>query len=920
MLSLIHEDFWKKTKQKNLKKCVSRSGNIGIIIIGHDSLFGSNNKMKEFFQRVKNWWKLKLFQKRKISLAFLKSKRFWYRFFRWFLIIFGVCLVLTVGLFVWYSKDLPSPTKVVRRDGYASKIYDRNGQLLYDLYNDQKREPVASSDIPETLKKATVSVEDKEFYTHQGFDPLAPLRIIKNIFYFHKLTGGSTLTQQLVKNVLLNSDVTVTRKIKEFILAIQIEAKYSKDEILTMYLNEAPYGGISWGVGSAAEQYFNKPVKDLDLAESAILAGLPQRPNVYSPFSTTPTAYIDRTDHVLTRMVEDGYIDAETKTMTMEEVKNYKFNENATTLSAPHFVFWIKDLLAQKYGEEVANGGGLKVTTTLDLDLQNQVQKIVGDQVDKSEKLAISNGAAVVLDPRDGEVLAMVGSRGYGSTATDGQFNVVTQALRQPGSAIKPITYLMALRKGYTAATMVMDTPVSLPIAGQPDYSPKNYTGKFLGPMSLRDALGNSINTVAVKMLARVGVSNMLQQAYDMGISNLEPTVENMQKYGFAVTLGGAGVKMIDLSSAYSAFANGGTKVDAVGILKVEDSSGRVLEEFNPTIGQKVMSPQESFIISNILSDNSARTLTFGAVNSLIIPNYQVAVKTGTTNDKKDNWTIGWTPNLLVTVWVGNNNNSPMGAIASGVSGAAPIWRQIMLYALPKRDKQDFPIPDKIVNISVDKVSGYGVHDNFPSKTEYFIDGTQTNTSDPIHLMLKICKDKVGLATPEDVSNGNYNSKEYFNFKEDDPVSTDGRNRWQEGIDAWINQQTNKDIYAPPQSYCRTDGTVGVTFDQPGDHSTQNNNVDIKINTSSLKKIVKVELWVDSNSVKTWDARPFEGMINMNDGPHTLKVRATDENGASDEHQIQIGVNVNWDWSPSPTPTMTPVPTVTPISTVIPTI
>lgn len=854
----------------------------------------------------------------KFSWSFLKSKKFWYKFFLAALIAFGVGLLLMIILFVYYSKDLPSPSKVVRRDGYATKIYDRNGELLYDLYNDQKREPVASGDIPDILKKATVAVEDKTFYSHKGFDPLTPFRIIKNVFYFHKLTGGSTLTQQLVKNVLLNSDVTVTRKIKEFILAVQIEAKYSKDEIITMYLNEAPYGGISWGVGSASEQYFNKSVKDLDLAEAAILAGLPQRPNVYSPFSTTPTAYIDRTDHVLTRMVEDGYIDSETKTKAMEEVKNYKFNENTSTLSAPHFVFWIKDLLAQKYGEDVANGGGLKVTTTLDLKLQEKVQQIVSDQIDKSESLGISNGAALVIDPRDGEVLAMVGSRGYNSTKTQGQFNVVTQGLRQPGSAIKPITYLMGLRKGYTAASMFMDTPVSFPIAGQSDYSPQNYTGKFTGPMSLRNALGNSINTVAVKVLAEVGVKNMLQQAYEMGLSTLEPTTENLSKFGFAVTLGGADVKMIELGAAYGAFANGGTKVEAVGILKVEDNSGRVLEEFNATTGEKVMSPQEAFIISNILADNSARTMTFGAVNSLIIPNYQVAVKTGTTNDKKDNWTIGWTPNLLVTVWVGNNDSTPMGKVSSGVSGAAPIWRQIMLYELPLRDKQDFPVPDKIVNISVDKVSGYGVHDGFESKTEYFIDGTQTNISDPIHLKLKVCKGTTGLATPEDVSNGNYDEKEYFSFKEDDPVSTDGRNRWQEGIDEWINQQTNKDIYNPPTSYCRSDGTVGVNFGDPGDHSTQSNSFSVKINTTSLKKITEVKLWVDGSENKTWNERPFETTLNLSTGPHTLKVKATDKDGASDESEIHIGVNVNWDWSPSPTPTMTPVPTSTPIPTTTP--
>ena len=860
---------------------------------------------------MKLWWcrLKKIFQ----------SKKFWYKFFLVLLILFGIGLLATVGLFAWYSKDLPSPTKVVRRDGFATRIYDRNGEILYDLYQDQKRQPVEFNNLPEALKKATIAVEDKDFYKHKGFDPLAPLRIIKNFFYFKKLTGGSTLTQQLVKNVLLTSEVSITRKIKEFILAVQIEARYSKDEILLMYLNESPYGGAAWGVGSAAEQYFGKAVKDLTVAESVILAGLPQRPNAYSPFSSNPKAYVSRTEHVLNRMFEDGYIDKETQLKTVEEIKNYQFYQNSTKLLAPHFVFWIKDLLSQKYGEGVAEGGGLKVTTTLDLNLQNEVQKIVGEEIDKSEKLQISNGAALILDPRDGQVLAMVGSRDYNSDKTDGQFNVVTQGLRQPGSAIKPITYLMALRKGYSAASLIMDTPVSFPIAGQKDYTPQNYTGKFNGPMSLRDALGNSINTIAVKTLARVGVSNMLQQAYEMGISNLEPTVENMKKFGFAVTLGGAEVKMIDLSAAYSAFANGGKRVEAVGILKVEDREGRVLEEFNPIEGKQVMSSEEAFIISDILADNNARALTFGAVNSLIIPNYKVAVKTGTTNEKKDNWTIGWTPNLLATVWVGNNDSTPMGRIASGVSGAAPIWRKIMLFALPKREKEDFKIPPKIVNISVDKISGYGVHDEFPSKTEYFIEGTQTNILDPIHLRLKVCKDKAGLATPEDVANGNYDSKEYFNFKEEDPISKDGRNRWQEGIDSWINQQSEKDKYFPPESFCRSDGAVGVNFDSPGDRSTQGNNVEVKVNISALKKITEVKLWIDNSEVKKWTERPFEGVFNLGNGPHRLKVRAVDKDGASGEREIQIGVNVPWDWSPSPTPTMTPIPSPTQLPTLIPT-
>ena len=849
----------------------------------------------------------------------IKSRNFWFNFFRVALILLAIGVVVVLVLFIWYAKDLPSPAKVVRRDGYSSKVYDRNSNALYDIYSDAKREPVAFSDVPDYLKKATVAVEDKSFYSHSGFDLLTPLRIVKNLFYFGKVTGGSTLTQQLTRNVLLTTERSITRKIKELILSIQIDAKYSKDEILSMYLNEAPYGGASWGVGPAAEQYFGKAVKDLDLAECAILAGLPQLPSVYSPYSSTPTAYVDRTNHVLVRMVEDGYVTQELADTTMEEVKNYKFASKNSTTKAAHFVFWIKELLAEKYGEDVVEGGGLKITTTLDLELQEQVEKIVSEQIDASEKLGITNGAALILDPTNGQVLAMVGSRDYFSTKTDGNFNMVTQALRQPGSSIKPVTYLAGLQKGMTAATMVMDTPVTFNgIGGQKDYSPQNYNGKFTGPISFRNALGNSINTTAVKVLANVGVKNMLTLAYNMGITTLEPTDENLSRFGLAVTLGGAEVKMIDLASAYTAFANGGTSMQPIGILKVEDKDGRVLEEYKAPDGKKVMTEQEAFIISNILSDNSARSMTFGAVNGLQVSGYQVAVKTGTTNDLRDNWTIGWTPNLLTAVWVGNNDNSPMGKVASGVSGAAPIWKKIMVYELPKRTKQDFSIPNKIVSLDVDAVSGYLAHDGFTSKKEYFIDGTQSSVSDPIHVNLKVCKDVVGLANLEDESNGNYDTKEYFSFKEEDPVSTDGVNRWQVGIDKWIAEQPDNGKYLPPTDFCRSGGLVALTIDYPGDQSTVSTDFNVKVTTASNKKVTEVKMWVDGVERKTWTEKPYEISINdLSDGPHKIKFKATDKDNNTVEKETRIGVNTPWDYKPTSTSSVsvTPNETITPAIT-----
>lgn len=838
----------------------------------------------------------------------LKDKKFWLKFFKVTLILIAVGFVCLLILFAWYSKDLPSPTKIVRRDGYSSKVYDRNGKSLYDIYTDAKREAVTFDKVPDYLKQATVAVEDKSFYSHSGVDILTPLRIIKNFFYFGKVTGGSTLTQQLTRNVLLTTERSMTRKIKEIILSIQIEAKYNKDEILLMYLNEAPYGGMAWGVEAASQQYFGKSVNELDLAECAIIAGLPQLPSIYSPYSSTPKAYIDRTQHVLNRMVEDGYIKKDLAQETMKEVENYQFQSEDSTMSAPHFVLWIKEQLAEKYGEDVIESGGLKITTTLDLDLQDKAQSIVTEEIDKLKDKKVSNGAAIVMDPATGQILAMVGSKDYFSTEIDGNFNVVTQALRQPGSSIKPITYLAALKKGYTASTMIMDTPVTFSgTGGQKDYSPQNYTGTFNGPMSLRNALGNSINTIAVKTLANVGVKNMLQLAYDMGLSTLEPTTENLSRFGLAVTLGGAEVKMIDLASAYGAFANGGEKMDAVGILKVEDANGRVLEEYKDVKGKQVMTPQEAFIISNILSDNSAREMTFGATNYLQISGYQVAAKTGTTNDKRDNWTIGWSPNLLTAVWVGNNDNSAMGSVVSGVSGAAPIWNKVMKYELPKLEKKDFPIPDKIVQVSVDKISGYPSHDGFESRNEYFIDGTQMTIADPIHVKFKVCKNDPGLATPDDVASGNYDEKEYFIFKEDDPVSTDGKNRWQEGIDSWISQQPNKDKYNPSTDYCRSGGLVNVGIDSPGEHSTVGSTFDVKINTTSVMKIVEVKMWIDGEEKKTWTERPFEMSLTLGDGPHTIKVKATDRENNSQDREYKFGVNTAWDATLTPivTPTTT---------------
>lgn len=402
------------------------------------------------------------------------------------------------------------------------------------------------------------------------------LRGFLKVFVTGRAEGGSTLTQQLVKNVLLTNDRTIIRKIKEFVLSIQIEKKYTKDQILLMYLNEAPYGGTAWGVEAAAETYFGKKVGDLDLVECAIVAGLPQSPSRYSPYSSTPKAYVGRTTDVLRRMREDDYITKDQESSALKTLPNITFQARGADFKAPHFVQYVQRILESRYGETSVEQGGLTVTTTLDLDLQEKAQAIVSEEIAKVEKQHITNGAVVVENPETGEILAMVGSKNFNASDYDGQVNVTT-SLRQPGSSFKPFTYVTGFnKKGYTPATLLMDVPTTFPGgANQPDYIPVNYDGKYRGPVQVRYALANSINVPAVKMLALVGIKDVLQTATDMGITTLPPTKETLSRVGLSLTLGGGEVRLVDMTTAYSAFVNKGYKVEPTAILKVTDVKGK---------------------------------------------------------------------------------------------------------------------------------------------------------------------------------------------------------------------------------------------------------------------------------------------------------------------------------------------------------
>ncbi len=556
---------------------------------------------------------------------------------------FGLIIVGFIGVFIlfaWYGRDLPQPGKLSESRANSTVFYDRNGETIYEMFQDENRVPAAEKDIPDMLKKATVAIEDKRFYEHKGISEFGIMRAAFSSLMGNP-QGGSTITQQLIKNVLLTSERKLSRKIKEAILAYEVEKKYTKGEILTMYLNEAPYGGTYVGVGSASMGYFGKPPKDLSLVESAILAGLPQNPTSFSPFIGKKDAWKGRAKDVLRRMREDEYITKEQEEKAVSQLNKVLFSSPKSAINAPHFVFYIRNEIEKEFGPAILEKG-VKIKTTLDLDVQQKAQEIVKTEIGALEEYDVGNGALIAMDPENGDIIAYVGSYDYNDTAF-GKYDVVSQGHRQPGSTLKPIEYAVALKKGYTASSVIMDVKTEFPNQGdEKAYTPANYDGTYRGPVQIRFALGNSYNVPAVKMLAMVGLRDFMQQLYDMGIDSMEPTAANMRNLGLSASLGGGETTLIDVTQAYAALANGGSKVEPSGILEITDFSGKSLYKRNEPKLKPVLSPEISFIISHILSDNNARIDAFGATSYLHIPGKTVSVKSGTTDDKRDNWAIGY--------------------------------------------------------------------------------------------------------------------------------------------------------------------------------------------------------------------------------------------------------------------------------------
>jgi 1A family penicillin-binding protein len=820
------------------------------------------------------------------------------------LLLSFVGLIGATTVYAYYALTLPPAEELGAHSLFMStKIYDRHGALLYEAFdaNAGRRTVVPLEDMPQDLIDATVATEDKTFYSNPGFDPLAIVRAVwLNVTEGEIVSGASTITQQLVKLIFLSPEQTYTRKIQEAVLAQEITRRYTKDQILEIYLNEIYYGNMSYGIEAAAETYFGKHARDLSLAEASLLAGLPQSPSIYDPYTNLEAAK-GRQKVVLGLMVKEGYITSSQADVARAE--ELDFTPLRVDMKAPHFVVYIRKLLEDKYGTEMVYRGGLRVHTTLDLQMQDVAQEVAQQRVAELADRHVTNAAVVSLIPQTGEILVMLGSVDFWDEEIDGQVNVAL-ALRQPGSSIKPVNYLAAFEKGWTAATMIMDVRTEFPNPPNPPYVPKNYDGQEHGPVLVRQALACSYNIPAVKTLQFVGVPDMMAMASRLGIS----TFTDPERYGLSLTLGGGEVMLLEHTGAYAVLANGGVRVPPVAILSIEDSEGRVIEEYQPPSGEQVVSPQHAYLITSILSDNEARTPAFGPSSPLMLSR-PAAAKTGTTDDWKDSWTVGYTPDLVTGVWVGNADNTPMDHVA-GSTGAGHIWHDFMERVLADTPARDFPVPSGLVTAVICSRSGLAPTDLCPeTRTEIFVDGTAPTEPDNIYQNIGICTASGQRATefcpPELVTERVFE------------VYPDEYRAWAER--AGIEQ--------PPQEECLVHAfpaTVEISSPETGQEVQGTVELWGSADISDFSHFV-VEYGIGPDPIG-WGviAGPrheplYDGLLaywqtqELENGVHSLRVVVFDHQGHSAQARIQVTVN-----NPPPTPTFTPAATSTPVPTVAP--
>lgn len=791
-----------------------------------------------------------------------------------------VGVIGVVGVAAWVSQDLPDPNKINSRTvAQSTKIFARDGStLLYEAHGDQRRTVVELADVSAFAKQATLSIEDKEFYKHKGFSFRGLLRaIFFDILSGRKAQGGSTITQQLVKNSILTSEKSYIRKAKEIILSYQIEQRFSKDQILKMYFNEIPYGSSNYGIEAAAQAYFSKHAKDLDLAESALLAALVQRPSYYSPTGLHLQELINRQHLVLGEMVKDGYI---TKAQSDEaEAIDVlaRINPTRDPIVAPHFVFTVRDQLVEKYGEALVERGGLRVVTTLDANYQKIAEEEVAAGATKNVKYRATNAALVATDPKTGQVLAMVGSKDYFDTANDGNFNVTT-AIRNPGSSFKPVVYLAAFTKGYSPDTLLFDLKTNFgPDGSGKDFIPNNYDLKEHGPLTMRQTLAGSLNIPAVKTLYLAGIPTVLDLADKLGYTTID-----RDKVGLALAIGGGGVKLVEHVAAFGVLANDGVRLPTTYILRIEDRGGKVLEEYRAQKNQAVDNEPVRQLV-DIMTDNNARAYVFGAKNYLTLGGRPVAAKTGTTNDNRDGWTMGFTPSLSAGVWVGNNDYSPMKAGSDGVVVAAPIWHNFMDRALkdspvekfkkPKANTATKPVllgklPGQ-VPIAVDSETGKQIPDSCLSAWPATF--VVQKTIKEVHTILYyVDKESPSGEAPKDPTK--------------DPMFA----RWEAPVQAWA-KKNGYVATSPGFESCslRVGSATGpvISFTAPTSNSTiTGTSLTTAVDASAAAGLSSVVYSLDSSVVATMTTAPYSTSIDISATPsgfHTLTAVATDVAGAT---------------------------------------
>ncbi len=839
------------------------------------------------------------FRKRRTVPGLEKPKsKIWRTLFRIGLFTFLIGFVTVGSIFAWIAKDLPNPGEVNKRVIVQStKIYDRTGDhLLYEVHGEEKRTVIPFEDMPDVIKYATISLEDQDFYNHYGIKLTSIMRsLLRDIVTLDKAQGGSTITQQFVKNTLLSNEKTLVRKVKEVILSLEMETKFSKDEILAMYLNEIPYGSNAYGIEAAAQTFFSKPARELSLDEAALIAALPQATTYYSPYGSRQDALIGRKNFTLRTMARLGYITEEQANSAIETPTLEKITPQKDLIAAPHFVMYIKDYLQQKYGDQAVEQGGLKVITTLDWDKQQIAEQAVREQAEKNKKWNASNAALVALDPKTGQILSMVGSKDYFDESIDGNVNVAIRD-RQPGSSFKPYVYLTAFTKGYLPETILYDVETQFETAEGKSYQPNNYDGKFHGPLSMKKALGGSLNVPAVKTLYLAGVNDSVKLAKSLGLSGLN----DPSRVGLSLVLGGGEVKLLEHVSSYGTLATGGIKREKTAILRIENAKGELLEEFKSTPGERVVEEKYVAMLDSVLSNNENRAWVFGESNPLRFDGRSVVAKTGTTNEFRDGWTMGYTPSLAVGVWAGNNDNTPMVEGADGVNVAAPIFRAFLDKSLVNYPIEDFPKynPDDEIGDGEGKTNKPMLAGELEMKKDLKVCKIP-DKKNKYCLANKYCRDKdtdkKDFVSDHDILH--YISRDNPRGPKPDSPDRDAQYKnWEKGVENWYEKQKGVVVADAPEDECDADDFSSykpkVSLTVAG--NTSSSSLTLSVNADAPYGVDKVTYSIDGSTVGTSSDKPYSYTYSIPDSKNNssikveVELRDENDNKATDSKNVDV--------------------------------